>query len=192
MFRTVILGFSVTSVLLGACSGPAEQTSPLAATAFELQQLVTAMNADIVAADAAAATGEPSLEKERARFDAWLAARDEFLADLRDLEPPASLADFFARGIAVVTKLRDTTEDLSDVAHAASTLDEMGAALQAGPIAAYEEADQHALALCLEVEAVFIERLQGAVAFTSPWLQTSSSSSSSEAIEIDLGCYAQP
>jgi hypothetical protein len=189
MSRTALLGLSV-SLLLGACSGEAKQMSPVAASAREVQQLVTAMNGVVVAADAAANAGVASLEKERARFDTWLAARTAFLEALRDLEAPTSLEDLYARAIDIVADLRDATEELSDIAHSANTLDEMWAAMQAGPLADYEAADQRALSLCLEVQAAFIEKLQGAVAFTSPWLQ--GSGSSPEAIDVNLGCFAQP
>lgn len=191
MLRTALLGLWATALLLGACSGQAKP-SPMAASAGEVQELVTTMNSAVVAADLAATSGEPSLEKERARFDSWLAARSEFLEGLRDLQPPASLAELYDEAVSAVADLRDATADLAEVAHRADTLEQMYDELQAGPQAAYEAADQRALSLCLQAQATFIERLQGAVAFASPWLQTSSSSASADSVDVDLGCHAQP
>jgi len=167
-----------------ACGGSSQQAAGAALYADEVERLVTAMNASIDAHDAEANSGLPSIEKERVRFAGGLAARNDFLRAIGDLDPPASLAALHDNAVVVIEDLRDATEDLAEIAQSSQTHDEFVAAWQGTPGDAFREADRRSIELCMQVEDFLGDSVTQGVEFASPWMQ----SSAAQPVDINLGC----
>lgn len=176
------------AMIMAACGGQPQQSSVAADYAKEVERLVGVMNAAIDAHDREAESGLPSIEKERARFDGSLQARNDFLEGAQALEPPPGFENLHGRATLVIEDLRDANAALADAAHAADTLDEWKEGAWLGPAGeVYRQADERALELCLQVQDFFDNGVDQAVEFASPWLRTSTVETP---VDINLGCSA--
>lgn len=184
MPRTALRLSLLAALVFVACGGSTQESPEVAEYAKEIERLVGTMNATIDAHDAEANSGSPSIEKERVRFAGGLAARDDFLDDIADLDPPAALVDLHANAVVVIEDLRDRTKDLSDIAQSAATMDELTAAWQGAPGDAFREADSRSIELCLQVETFFRDSVTQGVEFASPWMQAAAG----QPLDIKLGC----
>ncbi len=178
--RLLLLGVLVVV----ACGGSSQESPAAAEYAKDIERLVGTMNATIDAHDDQADSGSPSIEKERVRFAGGLAARDDFLNGIADLDPPAALADLHSNAVVIIEDLRDRTKDLGDIAQSAATMDEFTSAWQGAPGDAFRAADGRSIELCLQVETFFRDSVTQGVEFASPWMQTAAA----QPLDINLGC----
>lgn len=184
VLRTALRLSLLAAFVVVACGGSSQESPETAEYAKDIERLVGTMNATIDAHDSEADSGSPSIDKERVRFAGGLAARNDFLDGIADLDPPAALADLHANAAVVIEDLRDRTKDLADIADSAGTFDEFTAAWQGAPGDAFREADGRSIELCLQVETFFRDSVTQGVEFASPWMQTAAA----QPLDINLGC----
>lgn len=165
--------------LVAACSSGPTVTE----YAEDLEALVTTMNARLDELDAEL-SGEESLEQIQAYAEGRILARSDFLADLRDLEPPNGMEDVHSEAMDILEAVTAAEAAMADEVmtwQSESDIVEMWTTPEG--IAA-RTADARAVAMCLAAQAGFDDTADRAELEDLPWIPPEMK----EVIRVAFGC----
>ena len=180
--RTVSVSVLFLAILVTGCGGG----PTVAEYADEVEALVTTMNAGLDRIDKELDTAE-DLEQIQASVQRRILVRSEFVAGLRDLEPPDDLVDLHGSAIEIMANVADAESAMADRVMAWESISDIESIWETPEGLAAREADAKAVSLCLAAQADFDQTSDRAQFDDVPWIP----SEMKEIIRVAFGCIAE-
>ena len=177
-FRFLVLASLVAA---SACSsGPG-----LAEYAEEVEALLATMNARIDQLDGEVER-EQSLEGVKNYAQERVEARSEFLAGLRDLDPPDEVADLHDAAIGIIGRLTAAEAALADRVMSMESIDGVDSIWSTPEGIVARTADDKTIELCLAAQSEFDDTADRSEFRDVPWIP----SEMKEVVVVVFGCIA--
>lgn len=168
-------------VLATACGGGPS----VAEYAEDLETLVTTMNARLDELDAEI-EGTPDLDQIKRYAQQRIAARSDFLTDMRDMEPPDDLVELRDAAIEIMERLTNAESAMADRVMSWESPSDIVEMWETPEGVAARAADAQAVALCLAAQAEFDQTADRAELEGVPWIP----SEMKEVVLVAFGCEA--
>lgn len=168
-------------VAVAACGGG----STLGEYAEELESLVATMNAQLDQLDEEA-KGTQDLETVKSYARERVDARSDFLADLRDLDPPDDVAELHVVAVGIMERLTAAESALADRVMRMDSIDGIDSIWETPEGIAARTADDEAISLCLAAQTEFDDTADRSQLEDVPWIPAEMK----EVVVVVFGCLA--
>ncbi len=177
--KTLCLHVLALVVVVTACSGG----PTLGEYAQELESLVVTMNARLDQLDTTL-EGTPDLETVRSYATERVEIRSDFLAALRDLDPPDDVAELHVVAVGIMERLTAAESALADRVMSLDSIDGIDSIWATPEGIAARTADEEAVAVCLAAQSTLDDTSDRSQLKDVPWIPPEMK----EVVVVVFGC----